>query len=376
MLDHPSSVLFIRFNYSDGDMTFAVHLATDLPGHWQSLAARVERSAEHTMILAGAGALEMLFPMRRNGSKVNDELMRVAARYLLNLKSLLTMIMTQFAPLDWSFVLTKRLWSRSTSWYSFKKLKLIRTTSPFPKSSSNLHRRIPSAFPRKPLPLSFFHLLLDLDSSRHNHLPLALDFPTLQPRRVSQLSQRLLLNKTKAATRTIKPKRSLQRHGRVRDNPRDAMHHERVQQIHVADRTRHLFPILYDGGEERETVGVCWLGGPADVHPGRHTVWIVVLCRIVRTDRSDGKISAYQVPRYDTDAIGADRGPAPAWGDIAEDRDDEQRLLGGVEEVKEEVTVDMPSIEFSKGHGALPLLPEIDDEANYDEAVCPDLGLL
>lgn len=69
------------------------------------------------------------------------------------------------------------------------------------------------------------------------------------------------------------------------------------------------------------------------------------------------------MPRNDTNAIGANSGSSAAWSNIAKDRDDKERLLGGVEEVQKKVSVYMPFVQLPRADLALPLFPETDDEA-------------
>ena len=66
------------------------------------------------------------------------------------------------------------------------------------------------------------------------------------------------------------------------------------------------------------------------------------------------------------DTVCRDERRAAAVGDVGEEWDDEQRLLGRVEEVHEEVAVDMPVVELkclARRRTIELRCPEVDDEA-------------
>jgi hypothetical protein len=228
---------------------------------------------------------------------------------------------------------------------------------------AHLHPRLRLRLCKPPL-LLLHHLPLYLHAHRHNLAPRRCDLKrkALAPERAQRLA---LDERVLRRIVSVEAKRRAQRDGRVRDHARHArvvlrgrVQHERVQQHNVADVARELDYVLAAQRarelQHREVARV---------------VRVVCARRVRRRKRAARRQDALgvrgEVARDGIDAGWRDACAAAARRDVGEERDDEQRLLGRVEEVHEEVAVDVPVVERARVRRRLALecvRPEVDNK--------------
>lgn len=200
------------------------------------------------------------------------------------------------------------------------------------------------------------------------------DLPSSQSLRLlAEHTQRRPLDETVVAILAVETERLPQADGRIRDDShvaqrivRRAVQHQRVQQKHIARVSGRLdVPIA------RRRLLLLATTATHRIEPSK--IAFRAERRVVSWHhaRADALRVVVQVARDGTHSRGIEHGAAASGRDIGEEGDDEKALLGRVEVVDEEITVDVPALE---GLGGIGLVLAGWGAKVHDEGVTPLLG--